>query len=81
MFDEASGYTLGNVPEDMRDHEDFISSWAVIEGQILHDMVSYTHRLAKHPGTTDAAVAVLKQLCPNSPKTRKRTHEETDLDE
>jgi hypothetical protein len=53
LFDKASEWKIGNVPTAARDavHP---SPWAMFEGQVLHDMVTYVHRLKRsHDNSTD----------------------------
>ena len=71
QFDGANDFKIGQVPEDLQ-QANRVSPWAAFEGQVLHDMVSYMHRLGRNPNSTDADLAELKKNCPSSPKTRKR---------
>ena len=71
LFDKASEWRLGSTPSTSRDMHP--SPWAMFEGQTLHDMVSYVHRLKRsHGNSTDTDLQTLKDLVPITPKTRKR---------
>ena len=49
-----------------------VSHWAIFEGQLLHDMISYVHRLKRnHENSYDADIADLKAFVPDTPRTRR----------
>jgi hypothetical protein len=69
-FDGASNWAIGGVSQMHRDN-DACSPWASFEGQLVHDMISYVHRLNRSsPKSRPGFLKALKALCPTEPKTR-----------
>jgi hypothetical protein len=69
VFPKASDYKLSGTKSQV------LSAWAAYEGQILHDMVAYCHKLNRgSPNSADAKIMALKAMCPTprAPATRKR---------
>jgi hypothetical protein len=59
MFDKASDWKIGNTSIALRDSP-HPSPWAIYEGQVLHDMISYVHRLKRsHCNSTDPDLKAL----------------------
>ena len=75
MFDAGMGWTIGNVPTDQRNPKAGPSSFAQLEGQTLHDLISYIHKLKRsHEGTRDPDIAELKAVV-GPARTRRRRRE------
>jgi hypothetical protein len=76
--DQASEYKLCGEPAGSVS-DDVVTPWALAEGQILHDMVAYIHKLSRHTkNSRDPVIAALKLLCPVEPVTRRRGDDSQD---
>ena len=74
QLDVASDFTLSALDEADKDAKN-VSSWAVFEGTVLHDLVAYCHKLSRNSGNANKeTIRQLKELCPqkNDPKTRSK---------
>ena len=73
-FDQASTFRLSQVQAHFKDPRTLESPWSMFEGQVLHDLVSYVHRLHRaHEQSRNPTLQALKHLCPSQPKTQGAT--------